>query len=216
MNKIVLILITSLLFVSSCKDDEETEPVWDPSGLYNVKVQVNRRPPCLSEGNDNPSYKHEKMFGHIFDTTQNTCCRWALSVLDCPDSYTLFNVRIFKTDNHYFLYNGIDYFEGEQISFHIPLSLRENTLFVNPDLSEANRGFHVGSHQSTMYTSIERGWLIRIELLKLEITKEENKLSGTWVWREKTDACPTTVSNGESKEFTTSEFADITFTKIGD
>ena len=217
MHKIALILIiTSLLFVSSCKDDEETEPIWDPSGLYTLDISVTSRPPAIITDDSILQYNHQFLYSEIFDTTQTKCCYWRFSKHDCPPTYSVSNVRIFESEGQYYLYNGIDYSGGNQISFHIPLSIDDNTLRLETNIPKNEKSFHLASLNSIM-TSTAESWPTWFDLIHFQMNKlEDGTTSGSWAIIDKSEYCTTTMSDGSTQSYYMSEFADITFTRIGD
>tara|TARA_B110000090_G_scaffold161269_1_gene177906 strand:- start:3105 stop:3764 length:660 start_codon:yes stop_codon:yes gene_type:complete len=216
MNKILALLVASFLLVGSCKDDDQTEPDWDPSGLYTLNLSVTGRPPAIITSDSNLEYDHQVIYGEIFDTSQTRCCHWRLSRHDCPPSYSVSNFRVFESNGEYFLYNGIDTSDGNQISFHIPLIIEGNTIKLKPNIPKTERSFHLAS-VNAMMTSTAKSWPIWFDIINFEMTKLGNGfIIGSWAIIDKRDFCLTTLSNGKQNSYYMSEFADITFTRIGD
>jgi hypothetical protein len=216
MKKILSLAICSLLVISSCKEPE-AEPEWNPSGLYTIDLTVTKRPPAIIEPDTSSiEYKHAFIFGEIFDTTRNLCCYWRLSKHTCPPKYTISNIRIFEFNGFYYIYNGIDSSGGKQISFHIPLTIQGNKLKISNTLDKSKRSFHLYSLHSNM-TSTAESWPMWFDLLNFEMdSNSDGTITGSWAIMDKREFCSTSMSNGETKNYNMAEFAELTFTRIGD
>lgn len=216
MHKIALILIiTSFLLLPSCKDDEQTEPVWDPSGLYNVSIKVERHSPNIQyNGNDTLLFRHQIIRGHAFDTVQRKCCEWRLTDHNCPDNYTLYNLRIFKSGSQYYLFGKQSFStEGIQTSFHVPLNYTKTTLSLDPLIVSENQIYQISSVNSM--SSSAYNWPFYFHFIEFNLEYNENVITGNWIARDMTGTCNTKMSDGSTQSYRTTEFADITFTRIG-
>lgn len=219
-NKIILPSILLFLFTlafPSCDDEQKITPEWDPSGLYHLKIKVNGRPPAVLESDTaNIYYEHTYLYGEIMDTTQNKCCHWKFSRHNCPSEYSIYNFKVFKQKNQYYLSNNIDSSDNRQLSFHIPLQFDGLTLTLTDTLRKDKRSYHLASIHSNM-TSTASYWPTWFDLLYFEMSLNAGGLiSGQWAIMEKQESCTTTMSNGETKEYFMTEFADVVFTKTGE
>lgn len=214
----ILFCFTFLLSISSCKE-KKTEPKWDPSGLYNVKVSINKRPLFILENDTSTiEYAHEKIMGQVFDTSVSQCCHWTFGI-ECPDTYELFNIRIFKYKENYYLYNSIDSMGDLQTTSHIPLTMKDKKLTV--DNRNTKHVFslirRLGKPGSIMWSTVP-GYSNRpFWMLDFTLNFSTETATGEWVLIEENEnPCTKLMSNKQSREFITSEFSSITFERIGD
>ena len=218
MHKIALILIIiSLLFVSSCKDDDETEPVWDPSGLYNVSIRVKHHSPNIQYiENEPPRFRHQLIQGFMFDTLQQQkCCRGRLDNHDCATDYEIINMRIFESYGQYYLYGAENFStDSVQTSFHLPLQFDGQRIFLDSAVVLKNL-IYMPSYRDNMFSSALQ-WPLPFHFIEFELKQQNNTVRGTWIARETSNLCSTTMSDGSNQYYHTTEFADITFTRIGD
>lgn len=219
MKKLLIIFSVgfTLLAFQSCKDDEQAEPVWDPSGLYNVSIKVKHHAPNIQYiENDTPLFRHQLIKGYIFDTLQQQkCCRGRLDNHDCATDYEIINMRIFEYGGQYYLYGAENYStDSVQTSFHLPLEFDGQKIYLDSSTVSKNL-IYMPSYRDNMFSSA-RQWPLPFHFIEFELKQKDNTVRGAWIAREMSNLCRTTMSDGSSQVYRTSEFADITFTRIGD
>lgn len=207
----------TLFTFQSCKDDEETEPVWDPSGLYNVEVQVSKRIPIFGDSINGPyNFMHQIFYDQAMDTSLRKCCEWQFGGNPCDNSYTISNMRIFKHNGSYHLYGagGTVTVNGQKRTFHLPLEILKNDIFTNDSIYTTKRVYQF-SRRDNMQSS-SGAYPALMQFFKFNLTKSEGGMKGSWFFKDVTTHCLINTGLPDWVQYNTGEFADITFTRIGD
>ncbi len=215
-NLLLLLLIAGS--TNSCKKEKET-PI---EGRYKVEVKVTKRLPMVGylSSSDTIDFPHMIIHGHIFyESSSNVCCAGMYNSVDCPMEYNLEGVEIIKREGKYYLESREAYSTmGVKLRYHLPLTISDNT--ISYDLAR-DTSFPDGLlYEFDVDNRLPSGkmWPIAIKKwLSLELKKKGgNIFVGSWRNLPHMHYCTIQLPNGETRGYSMSEFADVTFTKVED
>ncbi len=145
MKKLVVLFVSWLTALPACTTSETIE-LADYSGFYTANVDVFRR----SYVYDSPESNSIFIYQNYVDTNENQCCNNISTTYDdCPESYILHNLEIFKFDNRFYLRNVITYGDnGNRTTLDFPLSERNDSLVYEIDGSKIGNGIFYCSQEA--------------------------------------------------------------------